>query len=384
MKKWLIRGAIVVAIVAAWWILKATAFAPKPVVVEVAKAELGRVEQTITNSRAGSVKAERRADLSPEIGGRVVAIPHKEGESVAAGSLLLQMDDRQQAAQLNLAERGRDQAAADAEASCLNAQRAAREHQRIAALAQTGLVSSDELDQVASNDAASAAACKAAQAAVKRAGASVVVSERELAKTRIMAPFAGTIAKISTQVGEWITPSPPGIPIPPVIDLYDPDSIDIEAPMDEVDAAELKVGQRVKVTIDAYRGKTFMGHIWRVAPYVLDVESQNRTIAIDVRLDDTDFAHHLLPGTSADVEVILAVHPQVLRIPTSALLEGDRVLVFDQGQLKSVKVAVKLRNWDYTELSSGIAPGTEVVTSLDRPGTVAGATAKLAGSSNGQ
>jgi len=384
MKKWLIRAAIIVVIIAGWWILKATAFAPKPVTVEVAQAELGTVEQTITNSRAGKVKAERRASLSPEIGGRVVSIPHKEGSVIEAGSLLLAMDDHQQRAQLNLAERARDQAAAEAEASCLNAQRAAREHKRVAALEGSGLVSSDELDQVASKDAASAAACKAAQAAVKRAGASVVVAERELAKTRIVAPFSGVIAKVSTQVGEWITPSPPGLPIPPVIDLYDPESIDIEAPMDEVDAAELKIGQKVKVTVDAYRGKTFIGQIWRVAPYVLDVESQNRTIAIDVRLDDADFAHHLLPGTSADVEVILAVHQHVLRIPTAALLEGDRVLVLDHGRLKSVKIKVALRNWDYTEVASGISAGTRVVTSLDRPGTVAGAAAKVEGATDGR
>ena len=93
----LIWLALLAAAVAA---LRLTVFAPQPVPVRVAEVRRGLVEQTVTNSRAGTVKARRRAKLSPENGGRAAAIPHRKGEPVAAGQVVLQLDDSLQRAQL--------------------------------------------------------------------------------------------------------------------------------------------------------------------------------------------------------------------------------------------------------------------------------------------
>ena len=103
-----------------------------------------------------------------------------------------------------------------------------------------------------------------------------------------------------------------------------------------------------------------------VAPYVIDVEAQNRTVEIEVELEDPEIARTLLPGTSADVEVVLERREDVLRVPTSALLEGSRVLVTRDGELESRDVEVGLRNWDYAEVTGGLAEGQLVVLSLDR------------------
>ncbi len=105
MKTWLVRMGIPAALVAVIFLLRATFFAPEEVVVEVQRVELGRVESTITNSRAGSVRARNRAKLSPEIGGHVVELSYREGESVGAGEVLLRLDDSSQRAQLELRRR---------------------------------------------------------------------------------------------------------------------------------------------------------------------------------------------------------------------------------------------------------------------------------------
>jgi HlyD family secretion protein len=105
------------------------------------------------------------------------------------------------------------------------------------------------------------------------------------------------------------------------------------------------------------------------------VEEQNRTVEIEVDLVEPGAAQLLLPGTSADVEVILEAREGVLRVPASALLEGDRVLVLADGTLAERRLVVGLRNWDFIEVVSGLAPGARVVTSLDRPEVVAGARA---------
>jgi HlyD family secretion protein len=147
--------------------------------------------------------------------------------------------------------------------------------------------------------------------------------------------------------------------------------------MDEVDSAVVHPGQAAKVTVDSHPGETFPGHVVRVAPYVVDIESQNRTVEIEVELDDPEVAAKLLPGTSADVEVILEVREDALRIPTSAILQGSRVLVPEDGELVEREIQTGLRNWDYVEVTGGLAEGELVVVSLDREEVKAGAKVRV-------
>jgi HlyD family secretion protein len=376
MRTWVVRlclAALLVAIVVA---LRATVFAPAPLSVRTTAVESGRVEQTVTNSRAGTVKARRRAKLSPENGGRIVELPHPEGSTVRAGDLLLRLDDALPRARLEVAEREKNAARAQREQSCLTAAYAGRDAARIEKLADDGIVSPGLLDQSGNTARTAEAACHAAESALERAEASVVLARTDLAKTVLTAPFAGVVAKLSIQVGEWTTPSPPGLPIPPVIDLIDPSSIYMVAPMDEVDSARMRAGQRARVTVDSHQGRSFPARLLRVAPYVLDVEAQNRTVEIELELDDAAFARTLLPGTSADAEVILDAREGVLRVPTGALMEGGRVLVLANGRLAERSVKVGLRNWNFTEIVSGLSAGELIVLSFDRPEIKAGARAR--------
>src|SRR5512134_1668991 len=96
--------AIGLAVVLAIVVMRLTVCAPDPVPVDTAQVARGRVEQTVTNSRAGTVRTRRRAKLSPEVGGRVVAIPHREGERVRAGEVVLQLDGALQRAKTDVAE----------------------------------------------------------------------------------------------------------------------------------------------------------------------------------------------------------------------------------------------------------------------------------------
>jgi HlyD family secretion protein len=79
-----------------------------------------------------------------------------------------------------------------------------------------------------------------------------------------------------------------------------------------------------------------------------------------------------LPGYSADVEVILAERPDVLRIPSRALVEGKRVYVLEEGRIRAREVATGIGNWEYTELTGGIEAGARVVVSVDREGLADG------------
>jgi HlyD family secretion protein len=364
---------VVVAVVGGIAVLRATVFAPKPVPVQVAVVASGRVEQTVANSRAGTVKARRRAKLSPQEGGRVIALPKRKGDRVAAGDVLLELDPSVPQARLDLARREQEQVGAERVRACLAAERAARELGRNRRLAGQGIVATDMLDQVESASRTAAAACDAARATEKRAAAAVEVAARQLDYMVLRAPFDGVVAELAIEVGEWSTPSPPVIQVPAVIDVVDPASIYVSAPMDEVDSARLHAGLAARVAVDSHPGAHFAGHVVRVANYVLDVEEQNRTVEIEVAFDDAALVGTVLPGTSADVEVILDTRDDVLRIPSAALLSGDKVLVVAGRTLAERPVDVGLKNWDVTEIRSGLAAGDRVVVSLDRAEVKAGA-----------
>lgn len=377
MRRWLIRIAVLAVLVAAGFALRATVLRPDPIEVSAASLSKGRVEETVTNTRAGTVKARRRAQLAPEVGGRVVSIARREGDRVEAGEVLMRLDASVTQAQVSLSRRELQAVEAQRQQACVAAERARRELGRISRLAKEGIVSTDMLDQAQTSAESTEASCRAARAAVEQARAAVELSSRRADQLVIRAPFDGIVADLSVELGEYTTPSPPGMPIPPVMDLIDPDSIYVSAPMDEVDSARIAPGQPVRVTIDAYPGRAFPGRVTRVAPYVLDREEQNRTVEIEVALDNPD-AVRLLPGTSADVEVILQAREDVLRVPTPALLEGGKVLVVKDGKLEERTVRTGLRNWDWTEVLEGLSPGDQVVTSLDKPEIKAGAEVTVA------
>jgi HlyD family secretion protein len=175
--------------VAALLVLKATLFAPSPVPVRVAAVTRGRVEQTVTNSRAGTIKARHRAQLSPEVGGRVAILPHREGVRVEKGRVVLRIDDALARARLDVARRERTAPRAQREQACLAAERAEREHRRQELLARDGIVSVDLLDAAASAVRTARAACEAAAAGTERAVAAEALARIEVEKHTLLAPL---------------------------------------------------------------------------------------------------------------------------------------------------------------------------------------------------
>lgn len=372
--RWGRRLAVVVVLIAVGVTLRLTYWAPKPVPVEVALAGRGRVERTVTNSRAGTIRARRRSHLSPETSGRVVALPCKAGDTVEAGAVVLRLDDRAQRARLVAAQSALAVATAQAREANLQAERAERELARANQLAQRGLITDDQLDARESAVEVARAACETGAARVAQTEGEVTLAETELTKCVVAAPFGGVVAEVNAEVGEWVTPAIPATPLPAVIDLIDPTSIYVSAPMDEVDSAVIATGLPVRVTLDPFPDRTFSGTVVRVAAYVLDVEAQNRTVEVEVALADEAFAAGLLPGTSADVEVILQTKEDVLRIPAAALTLGKRVLELVDGEVVERQVEVGIRNWDWVEIEGGLEDGAQVITTLAKevqPGVAA-------------
>ncbi|MBI4742743.1 MAG: efflux RND transporter periplasmic adaptor subunit [Betaproteobacteria bacterium] len=359
---------VVALVVALWW-----AGRPQPIVVVLKETDLGRVESSIANTRAGTVEACQRTKLSTIVGGRIEVLAVKEGERVRKGQLLMKLWNDDQRAQSTLAQTQVETARLRVGEVCTVAANAESEAERQASLRARGFVSASKEEAARSEAKAKRAGCDAAKADVAQTLAKVSATRVEQGRTILYAPFDGTIAKIVGEVGEYSTPSPPGVPTPPAIDLIDDSCLYVKAPMDEVDAPKIVAGQPVRISFDALPKQSFPGTVKRVAPYVSAVEKQARTVDIEATLDNPAAPGKLLVGYSADVEVILAVREKVVRVPTPALLEGGRVLVGGAGgKLEERKVKTGLANWEFTEVTEGLNAGERVVTSLERAGVKGG------------
>ena len=360
----------VLLFLASWYLSR-----PEPIKVITAVVERGTVEATVANTRAGTVKACRRAGLAPAIGGQIADLPVKEGDRVTTGQLILSLWNDNLRAQVDLAEREASAARARAEASCLQADIARRDAERLQKLGQSHAVAEEQVDAAVTKAKVSRADCSAAQASAEVSQARLGVARAQLERTILRAPFDGVIAEINGELSEYVTPSPPGIATLPAIDLIDDTCFYITAPIDEVDAPAIRAGMPARISLDAFAGERFRGQVRRIANFVRERAKQARTVDVEVAFSDASETARLLAGYSADAEIILSQRANTLRIPTEAVMEASQVMVFnaDDETLEKRTIETGLANWDWTEVSGGLQEGEQVVTSLDRPGVEDGA-----------
>lgn len=365
---------IIVAVIAALFVWLSR---DKPVEVIVKQVDVGKVQETVANTRAGTIEACRRAGISPSIGGQISSLPVTEGDLVEKGQVLMELWNVDIMAQYQLARSEVKAAQALANQACVRAEVASREAERQKKLQKKNLSSEEAVDKADGEARAQKAACDAARATAEVSRAKLNVIQAELDRTRLTAPFAGVVAEVNGEIGEFVTPSPVGIPTPPAVDLMDISCIYVSAPIDEVDAPRIRMNMDANISLDALPGQIFNGKVKRIAPYVLEVEKQARTVSVEVNFLCQQDCENMLPGYSADIEVILDESENVLRLPTEALLEGNKVLVFAaDGILEQRAIKTGLSNWEWTQVAEGLSVGEEVVVSVEREGVEDGVLAK--------
>lgn len=343
---------------------------PSPIEVQLSNVEKGVVESVITNTRAGTVKACRQAELSPAIGGQIATLPVSKGDKVDKDTILLELWNDDVAARVTLANRESTAAKARAEEACTTAEVAKKEAKRAVELHKKGLTSEEEKERVVGLAKAKKASCEAAVAISHQSKAQIEVAEAMLEQTRLRAPFTGKVVEINGEVGEFITPSPVGVPTLPAVVLIDENCMYVTAPIDEVDARRIQKDMTARITLDAFDDITFDGKVSRVGVYVLDVEKQARTVDIDVSFENFDEQYNLMPGYSADVEIISKKKDNQIRIPTEALLHDDYVYLYkeDGKSIYKTKITTGLSNWKFTEVLSGLNINDRIVRNTDVEG----------------
>ena len=334
----------------------------KPIKVLSVKPEIRNVEKTVSNTRAGTIDACRRSKMSPAAAGQISVLHVKEGDSVKEGDILLELWNKETKARVTASERSSDQA-------CIVSAKAERDASRANELYAKGLTSEEAKETAVANAESTMAACNAAVAQVE-------VTKASLERTMLIAPFDGIVAEIEGKLGEYVTPSPVGVATKPTLDLIDNTCLYIKAPIDEIDAPDVRSGLKANITMDAFGEEEFLATVTRVAPYVLDLERQARTVEIEATFDNPQ--QYLLPGYSADVTIIIDTSEETLGLPTQAIMRGDKVYVIgDDNVIENRQLETGLSNWEFTEVLSGLELDDRIVLSVDRTGVKDGAKVEI-------
>jgi len=300
--------------------------------VAVAAMRLTPTDVPASIHAVGSLRAVREVVLSPETGGRVVAINFEEGQTVAADTLLVQLDDAPERA---------DRAAAQAQAE-LSRARLARANKLI----ESGAESRETLDERESER--------------NQALAAVQQWDARIEQKQIRAPFAGQLGIRRIDLGQYLQPGSA------IATLTDTSRLFVDFSVPQQQLRWLRTGSTVRVTTDAWPGREFTATVDTIEPRV---DPNTRNITVRALLPNADDS--LRPGLFVETALVLPVERNQLVVPSTAITTtaaGDSVVVIrgpdatTGGQAEYVRVTVARRLDDRAVVSEGLQAGDVIVT----------------------
>jgi HlyD family secretion protein len=364
---WLkVLAAVAVVIVVAA-IVYGVFLARTPVDVEVAEARVASGAAATVLNASGYVTPRRRATVAAEITGRVSAMLVEEGMKVEAGQVLARLDDAEWRAQLGVAQAERDvalKAVAEIDASLSEARRVLRRNREIA---ESGLVSDQELERSETEVKVLAARLDLARQQVEAAGRRIEQAERSLDNCTVRAPFAGIAVSKDAQVGEIVSPvsAGGGFTRTGISTIVDMESLEIEVDVNEAYIARVRPGQPVEATLDAYPDWKIPAKVRTTIP---TADRQKATVKVRIAFDALD--PRILPDMGVKVAFLAspqerdaAVEPRAL-VPRGAVRkdkDASIVFVVKGDRLERRAVQVGGTTGADAQILAGLQPGETVV-----------------------
>ena len=311
----------------------------KPLLVKVQAPEKGTLAKYFNYK--GTVSAWKTANIAPEASGRVGRIFKKQGDKVAAGELLASLD----LTSLELQQRQARAAVAVADTAFQNAR---LNEERMRKLLESQAVSSMQYENAK-------LARDAADTQLKSARATLDLVDYTVNKSNMRAPFAGIIAAKNMEEGDMINPMMGmGQSILTLMDLSKV-KVAVDALAEEIE--RIRIGQKCQVTIASRPGETFAGEVYSKN---LAADPLSKTFKVEVKVDNPDM--RIKAGVYADIAIEYVRKDNVILLPLSALLAGDKeVMVDDNGVARKRAVTVGERNHTRFEVLSGVGAGDRVL-----------------------
>lgn len=349
------------------------------------------IEITVTATSTGTIKSDTEAKITAQRIGSITRLYFDEGDIVKAGQVVAELESNEAYYNMKLSESTLNKARfvleqmkaayesmkVDVEKNIEKAKAVLTEvdsrRKRLFELKERGYVTEMDIDMVqkeyeiaranldssiASRETLKAKKSEmmAQEEVVREAMNSFNLAKLNYDYSFIKSPISGVITSRPVRIGEGVNK---GSVIATVVST---ESMYIEAFIDEADVAKVRTGESANITMDSYPGKVFKGEVYRISPVVLGGKQETRTFEIRVRLKDKGI--QIKPGMSADIEIIVESIPDVIAIPSQAIIEknGKRyVYTIKDSKAYLIPVEIGRFNWTLSEVLSGLKEGDRVI-----------------------
>ncbi len=345
----------------------------RAVEVQVEKLEPRVIQSSVLAS--GKLVHEEEVKLTTEEIGRVTAIYVDEGQKVARGELVLQIDDQRLRAAVDQGKASMRMQEIAIQRQQLQVANLRTQWERMRGLHERKLIDEDSFVTSTNNLEIADVDLMSSRESLEQARAQLEQQEDRLAKTRVYSPIDGTVTTLDIKVGETAIASSTNIPGSSLMTIANPASIHTEVNVDEADIANVEIGQKARVFAIAYPEQPVEGVVESIAVSAKVAEGQQgQSFAVKIRLLDPEKIT-LRPGMTCRAEIFTATKGGVLAAPIQAILvEEDLttdavtrdVFVNRGGRAERVSVQVGIADDTYQEIVSGLSSGDEVITGPDR------------------
>jgi HlyD family secretion protein len=291
--------------------------------VTVEKVTRGELVSRVTAN--GRIEAKRKVELSSNVMGQIVNLAVREGDRVAKGDFLLQIDQTQLAASAQGAEAGLRALFAERDAARASLAEARRNHERAERSYASQLIPLSEVDRTrAALDSASATVA-ATERRIEQSRANLAGARDTLSKTRIVAPMAGVVTRLPVEEGEVAVVGTMNNPGTQLMTISDMSEVEAVMEVDETDLPQVRVGQPATVTLDAYGERKLSGVVTEVASSPIqaaggDGAGSAQAISFEVRIQLDDPPADIRPGFSCSADITTDTRASALQVPIQALV----------------------------------------------------------------
>jgi len=322
----------------------------------------------------GYVVARQRASVSTEIPGRLETLYVGEGSRVQKGQVLGVIRNQDQRTAVDAAQAALGSAKAALEEAAASLDQSEVQLKRASEMMSRNLLSQSDLDAAVAKAKSDRARVTRAKADIRSAESNLRAAQVNLEKTFIRAPFAGAVLRKEAEVGEIVSPIPSsgGLTRGAIVTMANLATLEVEADVNEGYVSRTHEGMRAEITLDAYPGDHFPGHVRQIVP---TADRSKATVQVKVGFDSLDA--RVLPEMGARVSFLADPAPAsaaagnvgatlsaVVTVPRAAVREvGGRAVVFvvSQGRATARGVSPRPIDAERVAISSGLAPGEDVI-----------------------
>ena len=378
---------VVVGLIA---MLVVTSGKEQPIVVQTEKVSTRSITEVV--QATGKIQPETEVKISPEVSGEIVQLPFKEGDPVTKGQLVAKIKPTTFEAQYESAEASLSATKARAEQQRAQLIQAKQDLTRADQLLAKKLISQQDYDATKAKYDMAEASYNSSKYDISASESQLRQFRESLSKTSVLAPMTGVITSLISQLGEKVvgTSQFSGTEMMTVSDLT---VMNAMVDVDENDVVNIKIGNPVKISIDAFPKQIFSGKVMEIANSAklkgTGTQDQSTNFTVKVRLDNLDGAD-LRPGMSCTARIETITKQNVMAVPLMAVTrrldenmqaedsikkakEASKgefheaediptiVFVTNKGKAKQVKVKTGISDNSYVEVLSGLKGDEEVI-----------------------